>query len=363
MQDQTINGYGKGIESDSDRANWEQERRRLEQALDSAETRIRDLEAQLNALPESAIVDDRPPVNYLLMPHEAIPDGIRRITLEQADLGYWQLTESTWHSDLAVHDARKAFKRVRAALRLVRDETGSAVYRRENIVYRDASRRLSGMRDSAVMALTLAKLVAHYADELPDDAFAVTYDRIMEMHTMAVRTIIDEGTLLDQTAALITSARPRLVALPVTDETFTTVQQGVTRVYRRGRRAMARALQDETPHTFHDWRKRVKYLRYQMGILSNLWPAIIDVLASQLELLSDTLGDEHDLYELSQLVQRKFFLCDDAVERDHLLALIDRRRRELQMEARPLGARLYAEMPHQFSARMAAYWQTLCDEL
>lgn len=363
MQNQTSNGYGTGVESEPERIEWQRERLRLEQELDSAEARIRDLEAQLNATSEPATIDGRPPVNYRLAPDETIPDGIRRIVLEQADLGYWQLTASTWHPDLAVHDARKAFKRIRAALRLVRDETGNTVYQRENIVYRDASRHLSRMRDSAVMAITLAKLAAHYADELPDNAFATMHDRIMDMHTTAVRTIIEEGTLLDQIATMIASARPRLVTLPVDDETFATVRLGIMRVYGRGQRAMAHALLAQTPHAFHDWRKRVKYLRYQMEILNNLWPATIDVFANQLELLSDTLGDEHDLYEVGGLVQRVPTLCDGDAECLQLLALIDRRRRELQTAARPLGARLYAETPQKFGARMTVYWQALRDDL
>ncbi|MGH3666464.1 MAG: CHAD domain-containing protein, partial [Egibacteraceae bacterium] len=60
----------------------------------------------------------------------------------------------------AVHEARKATKRVRAALRVVRDALGTAAYRQRNVAVRDTARRLSGARDDAVVRQALAALVA-----------------------------------------------------------------------------------------------------------------------------------------------------------------------------------------------------------
>jgi hypothetical protein len=40
-----------------------------------------------------------------------------------------------------------------------------------------------------------------------------------------------------------------------------------------------------------------------------------------------------------------------------LIALIDRRRGELQLEAKWLGERVYAERPRAFIGRLQVYWQ------
>jgi hypothetical protein len=55
----------------------------------------------------------------------------------------------------AVPEVRKCFKRVRAALRLVRAELGDDVYREENWCFRDAARPLSKVRDADVLVETV----------------------------------------------------------------------------------------------------------------------------------------------------------------------------------------------------------------
>src|SRR5512146_1173 len=59
--------------------------------------------------------------------------------------------------DTRVHSARKALKKARAALRLLRPNLVAGVYERENIALRDAGRRLSPLRDakSLVAAVNL----------------------------------------------------------------------------------------------------------------------------------------------------------------------------------------------------------------
>lgn len=110
------------------------------------------------------------------------------------------------------------------------------------------------------------------------------------------------------------------------------------------------------PEHFHAWRKRVKYLRHQMEILSPVWPEVIGGLAGSLENLSDVLGDEHDQAAMIGLVASLPELVDDPDERNLLIALAQQRRRELQAAARVMGARVFAEEPDQFGGRLKAYW-------
>src|SRR5580704_13345662 len=55
----------------------------------------------------------------------------------------------------SIHEIRKKLKRARAALRLLRDCLGKAVYRRENSLLRDAARPLTPVRDAKVLFETL----------------------------------------------------------------------------------------------------------------------------------------------------------------------------------------------------------------
>ena len=87
-----------------------------------------------------------------------MPDGVRRIARDQLDMSIERLEGHT-DEDLgtAVHETRKSLKRMRATVRLARDELGDEAYRRENIAFRDAARRLGGARDSQVLLETLRR--------------------------------------------------------------------------------------------------------------------------------------------------------------------------------------------------------------
>jgi hypothetical protein len=77
--------------------------------------------------------------------------------------------------------------------------------------------------------------------------------------------------------------------------------------------------------------------------------------------LSQLLGDDHDLVVLRGilLADTESFGGDDAVFR--MLQLIDRRRSELECQARVIGARVYAERPDEWIERMRGYWKAVKD--
>jgi len=118
-------------------------------------------------------------ISYRLEPHEPLATGLKRIVHEQIDRALEQLAEAPEGRDEGVHDARKRFKKIRAVLRLVRDEIGQEVYQPENVFYRDAGRRLSDVRDSFVMIETLAGLTDYYGDPLAAEAYAHVRTQLM----------------------------------------------------------------------------------------------------------------------------------------------------------------------------------------
>ena len=66
----------------------------------------------------------------------------------------------------AIHDTRKALKRLRALVRLLRAELGERQYKREHAILRDAARRLAGARDAEVMVGTLDALLERHPRKL-----------------------------------------------------------------------------------------------------------------------------------------------------------------------------------------------------
>jgi hypothetical protein len=90
---------------------------------------------------------------------------------------------------------------------------------------------------------------------------------------------------------------------------------------------------------------------------------MMNVWAAELKTLGKYLSEDHDLALLRDEVSD---LLDDAEGRtdvEALIALIDQRRNELQLNAKTLATRIYAEKPKTFVARTKIYWQAWRSEV
>lgn len=291
---------------------------------------------------------------YRIEADETPEAGVKRIALEQLEKARGHL-RSQDDLDEAIHDARKRFKKIRAVVRLVRDEVGSDIYQASNATFRDAGRRLAPARDSQVLIETLDDLCEHYTGVLAPDAFAVIRRQFHNRHAAILSSISDEK-VVDQVLAALGPAEETIMGWPIAATDFTAFDAGLHRVYKRGRKAMKAARVAPTAEKLHEWRKRVKYLWYHMRILRPAWPHVLGETADALHDLANLLGDDHDLAVLHDALCEDETLRADDASYHALLGLAEERRQELQAQAWPLGQRLYAESPADFTERIAAYW-------
>lgn len=296
-------------------------------------------------------------MSYRLEPKEPLGIGLKRIAREQIDQALEQLTTAPEGRDEAVHDARKRFKKIRAVLRLVRDEIGSDVYQRENVCYRDAGRQLADIRDSFVMVETLDNLTQQYADALNGNSYDELRKKLAAEHDAIKRELLDHNQTMSRVAATIQKARQRVESWPITHNDFPAISGGLKRVYKRGYKGLVNAYANPKPENFHEWRKRIKYLWYHTRILRNLWPDLLAELADQTHNLADYLGDDHDLAELRHLLLTRPELFNSEGAMEDLIECINRRQAELKAASRPLGQRIYTEKPKTFVKRIGGYWQ------
>ncbi len=83
----------------------------------------------------------------------------------------------------------------------------------------------------------------------------------------------------------------------------------------------------------------------------------MEALANEAHHLSDYLGNDHDLAVLHQFIVESVEGSGNSAQLPGLIALIERRRAQLQWAAQSAGQRLYAEAPGDFVNRIGAYWQ------
>jgi len=295
-------------------------------------------------------------MGFRLKDDECIAEGVKRIALEQINETIDQLTGTGDDPAEPVHEARKQFKKLRAVLRLVRDDLGEEIFRRENVFFRDAGRRLSGARDAEVVVQTLNKLSERFADRLSPDAFARVRQALVANRQPVSQQGSDEKAAMLEVAASLDTARRRVEKWPIRQKGWSSLRRGLKQVYKGGYQRFSQAYDQPTAANFHEWRKIVKYFWYHLLILEAVWPEVMKNLADQAHKLSEYLGDEHDLVVLKDTVRDQPALFGDGAHIEDLIDLIDRRRDQLHEAAKPLGQRVYAEKPAAFASRLKRYW-------
>jgi CHAD domain-containing protein len=293
-------------------------------------------------------------VAFALNPGRPIPKAVKKAAKKQLRKNVEALTGQTeLGPDEAAHDARKRTKKLRALLRLARPELGDKVYRRENGALRDAARLLSPVRDAWVLVEALDDLFNPADENLSSDAVA-GFRAVLAGEHRELQTGQEADGAPQQAAAAYEQVLGRVSRWPLKDHGWASLDDGLEDVFRRGRQAMNRARAEGRADDFHEWRKQVKYLRHQFGLLRRVWPDVLEAMEDTADELGERLGADHDLAVLRERVESAPSLAP--VVRKALLRRIDSRREEHQREALDLGRRLYAEKPSTLRQRLGRLW-------
>jgi CHAD domain len=344
-----------------------------------------------------------------LLPDENAADGLRRIALGQLDLAIELLRgESSVPPQEAVHETRKALKRLRALVRLLEGELGTKRSARERAILRDAAARLAGARDAEVMVSTLDALVRRHPRKLGRRRGMVELGAHLrdERRRAADRALGDAATRTE-VADELTVLRTRVASWRLADRAASRlVEPGLERIYRAGRAGRRRADRSGAKRhkpdsrAMHRWRKHVKDLRYAAEILDVRDPPEegsagrsdqrtgkhsrkhadkrmgrhsrkhkhkakakrsggradggIAKLARRADALGEKLGEEHDLMLLAERVRSHKPLKRRRRTQKLLLRAISRRRALLRVRALREGRRLYERKPQRFIRRVRA---------
>lgn len=315
---------------------------------------------------------------------EQLGVGLRRIALGQIDVAVEALRGSGACSpspERRVHEARKALKRLRALLRLLEDELGERTYARESAVVRDAGRRLARARDAEVVLSTLDALIERHPKKLERRrGVQLLRVRLERERDGAAALALSDGERGDcDGLAELLALRIRVATWQLTSDGGIEVERALARIYGKGRKHMRRAARASGARAqgrkLHEWRKRVKDLRYVAEMLeradadrrgrggkkkrkrARAQAAFVNDVARRADDLGELLGEEHDLAVLAERVRAEASASRPAGapgrgSRKALLKAITRRRKRLRKRALRDGALLYERKPKRFARRI-----------
>ena len=224
-------------------------------------------------------------------------------------------------SDRSVHEARRALKRARAALRLLRPGLDPAAYRAQNALLRDAGRSLAPLREARAARDALRDLQRRWPEARGT--------------SLPIRPAAPRAASRPAVEAMLRSALVRAAQRDFEEIAPAKLGTGLRRIYRKGRHALAAARKSGEEDALHEWRKHVKYLANGLRVLFGEAPEA--KVIRRAERLADRLGEAHDLALLSAR--------EPALE-----PFAGKRRAKLRKRAFALGRKLYRQKPKRFLA-------------
>lgn len=227
------------------------------------------------------------------------------------------------HDAAAVHAIRVTCKRLRAWIRLVRHADKHTRWRAADRRLRVIGKHFGGRRDAEVMAATLARVRRACAD--PAEG--------RQLEALEPTLATEAARRSDSVPRLTAAHHAALLAPPAPLPVLAALARSHQHAFARHRRLTKR----NDPEELHAWRKRVKYLYYQLA-LCRADDSPPTPVQKALKKLGSTLGRIQDLTQLRRRL--KPLQQDPTLAAAARLArrLASQQRDKLAARAGPLGA-------------------------
>jgi len=283
-------------------------------------------------------------MSYRIEKDEALSVALGRIAAEEIALVMTELRRPNRAE--AMHNTRKALKRLRSLLRSLRVAFPREVFRRENKRLAAAGRKIAPLRDVHVQLHTLGKLRAKSGP-----AAKKIEQSLKRQEDAYIRKI---PALRRTVRQMLTVSQVTFASLPARQATPAHLAAGLKRIYKRGRADFKAARQKTTPESLHEWRKHAKILGHGLTLIEQLGPRTAGMMIKDTEQLCEALGDDHDLFLVLQALRRE---DETHPARDYrrLSKRINAKRDHLQACAFKLGKRIFDLKPRAF-ARTLERW-------
>jgi len=289
---------------------------------------------------------------FRLKLREPLPKGLKRVLREQTDSAVQLCQNPAKERGVTVHEVRKHLKKLRAAMRLATGTVGQNCHRCENRSVREIGRLISDLRDAQVRLQTFTELRDRAAKKSQEPLFPRTEELLLlERESFSAAFAGWQKEAIPQ----LESVKARLMEWQLDSLNWKQICSAVAKIYKRGQRGLAKTIADPVPENFHEWRKRVKDVWYQLRILQPLNRVVLEEMAHDAEVLGELLGGEHDLDFLWTRLEKESGDAALADELSHLQKLITKRCKRLRRDALELGRRFYAEPAKAFAKRISIF--------
>jgi CHAD domain-containing protein len=291
---------------------------------------------------------------FRVRPEESIAHGLRRLAKKELASARQQLQRTSPPDDDAIHEARKSVKKVRAVVHLIEADDGRGL-RGSKKRLRAVSRALSQSRDADAMIVILQKLLDRQPRLLSEHTLARVRHLLADhKHAVAQRTA-REGSwkaAVQELRALHAAVKRWSPA----HNRFGTLAPGLRVTHSRGRKAMARALERHRAADFHEWRKQLKALWYELRLIESSG-AVLHKDAVTLSRAETWLGEDHDVVLLCAYLSSNQPFAYDSIEFQRLKQVGRQYQQELRRKAIASTKAIYGTPAGAYVRRIKRAWK------
>jgi len=267
-------------------------------------------------------------VAFLIKSDESVTHGLRRLAAKNLRAAAAELERGAASDDVAIHEARKRVKKVRALAHLVKSDRGQHLKGSRKRL-RAVNRSLSALRDADATLEIFDTIRQHYPAVVNEHTFARVRRTLARYQRDAIQAARDDR-LFDRTASILRALEKRSKRWRTRHDNFGALARGIRSTHRRGRQVMERAVDNGSDADFHAWRTQIKRLWYELRLLGAAGGVQKDIAA--LQAAERLLGDDHNITVLCARLN-DLAASPPAAEIEALRAAAERHQRQLRRKA------------------------------
>ena len=292
-------------------------------------------------------------MSYRLRQQEPVARGLRRLARKQLAASAAALESSPEGREAAVHQARKALKKSRAILSVIEEDDGKGL-RRARKQARSVNRTLSSVRDAEATLKAFEQLRRRVRGTRDRRVYSRVHRKLAARKRDVALDVRRSGAWRAAQRTLVKLSKTSDRWRPA-DGGFGALSPGLRATIRRGRSALARARRTTRDADFHEWRKAIKALWYQLRLLEAS-DARIGKDVRRLDRAQTWLGEDHDLAVLcSELSRDSQDGESDGLAR--LFAAAQRRQGQLRRKAVTTAEPLFRRRVDGYMNRLKRSWK------
>jgi len=248
---------------------------------------------------------------FRVRPDESIAHELRRLAKKELASAREGLKRGKLPGQGGIHNARKSVKKVRAIADVIKADDGYGLTGAGKKL-RGVNRRLSEARDADAMNETLSKLLERRPRLLSEHTLARLRRQLSKHRETLAQAAARDNTWRD-VAKELRDVRASVKRWSPAHRRFGALAPGLRATHKRGRKAMARALESHRATDFHEWRKQVKALWYELRLIEDAGPTIRSAIRA-LDEAESSLGDDQNIVVLRAFLSTMHSSADDSIE-------------------------------------------------